>query len=587
MTLLAWRKSYGFGWVEAVVLALYAAVLGAAIPFHEPWADEAQAWVLARDNSFWEIFRYRLHYEGHPVDWYFLLRVLHLAHVPWWALGWCCGVIAFAGVAVWLRWSPFPLVVRVLLPFSFFVLYQYGVVIRSYALFPLLLFGLCALYCAGRRRVVWFAVVAGLLANVCLQGAIVSGIFTLLFGWEIWRERGVVKPGSRKRDPGHPVWWPVVILAVAWGMCVYAAMPAPDEGVVVPNQVSGGVVHRLLLKVIGETPRSAAVRPVEAPVVGIVHPGGGGGIGKRTLRERIAEKLREPVKSSALDAAPLASGGAMKQAAVTVVELFSELLWPIAGSSLLGLLLLGLMLVWARKHGGLVYLVPAGVLWLVGEFLWTTDHHAGLLLLTMVAGCWIAAWRGGLAGGVTRETLRWRKASWVDGLFVVVLGVVLALQVVWSGSAVWKDHRGAYDPGPETARFLMQQPVGLRVAAFHYWSVAMQPYFVRNPFFNLPTAYWQWSSNVFPDALHRRTLDAMPDLVVYTQEQPLADEMRNQILPLNVWTGREPVDPVLADIEGHGYREMRRFCGERFSRGSASFRVCDVVFGQAANAASR
>jgi len=227
------------------------------------------------------------------------------------------------------------------------------------------------------------------------------------------------------------------------------------------------------------------------------------------------------------------------------------------------------------------------VLWLVGEFLWTTDHHAGMLLLTMVAGCWIAAWRGGLAGGVTRETLRWRKASWVDGLFVVVLGVVLALQVVWSGSAVWKDHRGAYDPGPETARFLMEQPVGLRVAAFHYWSVAMQPYFVRNPFFNLPTAYWQWSSNVFPDALHRQTLDAKPDLVVYTQEQPLAGEMRNQILPLNVRTGREPVDPVLADIEGHGYREMRRFCGERFSRGSASFRVCDVVFGQAANAASR
>ena len=76
MNLLAWRKSYGFGGVEAAVLALYAAVLGVAIPFHEPWADEAQAWVIARDSKFWELFRYRLHYEGHPADWYFLLRVL-------------------------------------------------------------------------------------------------------------------------------------------------------------------------------------------------------------------------------------------------------------------------------------------------------------------------------------------------------------------------------------------------------------------------------------------------------------------------------------------------------------------------------
>ena len=392
-----------------------------------------------------------------------------------------------AGVAVWLRWSPFPLVVRVLLPFSFFVLYQYGVVIRSYVLFPPLLFGLCALYCARPRRLVWFAVVAGLLANLCLQGAIVSGIFTVLFGWEIWRERDVVEPGFQRRNPAHPLWWPVAILVVAWGMCVYAAMPAPDEGVVVPNEVSGGAVHRLLVKVIGETPRSAAVRPAEGDA-GIVQPAladdrAVGEDGAPGVRERIAEKLREPVKSSALAAAPQPSGGTMKEAAVTVVELFSELLWPIAGSSLLGLCLLGLMLVWAWRFGGLVYLLSAGVLWLVGEFLWTTDHHAGMLLLTLIAGCWVAAWHGGLAGGGTREMMQWRKASWVDGLFVVVLALVLALQVVWSGSAVWKDRRGTYDPGPETARFLMQQRAGLRIAAFHYWSVAMQPYFARNPFF--------------------------------------------------------------------------------------------------------
>jgi len=272
------------------------------------------------------------------------------------------------------------------------------------------------------------------------------------------------------------------------------------------------------------------------------------------------------------------SGGVIKEAAVTGIELLSEALWPIAGSNVLGFLLLGAMLLWARRHGGLVYFVPAGVLWLVGEFLWTTDHHAGMLLLTLMAGCWVTARRAGVAGVESREGMRWRKASWVDGGFVAVLVVVLVGQVGWSASAVWRDHRGIYDPGPELARYLKTLPVGERVAAFHYWSVAAQPYFARNPFFNLPTAYWQWSANVFPDALHAQTLDARPDVVVYTQEEPLADEMRNQILPLNVRRGGEAVDAVLADIEGRGYRETQRFCGDRFSRLGASFRVCDVVF---------
>jgi hypothetical protein len=561
--LLAWRKRYGFGRVEAFVLALYAAVLAVTIPFHEPWADEAQAFVLARDSSLWEIFRYRLHYEGTPALWHFLLRVLIVAHVPWVAVGWVCGVIAVAGVAVWLRWSPFPMVVRVLLPFTFFVLYQYGVVARSYVLFPLLLFGLCAVYCARSRQVLWFAVVAGLLANLCLQGAIVSGLFTVLYVWELWH--------GRVRASG--LWRAVAVLVVAWGMCVYAAMPAPDVGFAVQDAVSGGVVHRLLVRYVGETARAVAVRPVDGVVTGMVRP-----VVDAGWRERMAVRLQPPAKSSALDAAPVAQQGPVVAAGVAVVELLSELLWPIADSSLLGLALLVLMLWWARAHGGLVYFAPALVLWLVGEFLWTTDHHAGMLLLTLLAGVWLTARRAGLAGVESREGMRWRKASWVDGGFVVVLVIVLAGQVVWSASAVWRDHRGVYDPGPELARYLKTLPAGERVAAFHYWSVAAQPYFARNPFFNLPTAYWQWSANVFPDALHKQTLDARPDVVVYTQEEPLADEMRNQILPLNVRRGGEPVDPVLADIEERGYREAQRFCGERFSRLEASFRVCDVVF---------
>ena len=33
---------------------------------HEPWFDEAQAWVIARDNSLKDILFFIPHYEGHP-----------------------------------------------------------------------------------------------------------------------------------------------------------------------------------------------------------------------------------------------------------------------------------------------------------------------------------------------------------------------------------------------------------------------------------------------------------------------------------------------------------------------------------------
>ena len=52
--------------------------------------------------------------------------------------------------------------------------------------------------------------------------------------------------------------------------------------------------------------------------------------------------------------------------------------------------------------------------------------------------------------------------------------------------------------------------------------------------------------------------------------------MRNQIIPLNA--GPKPIDPVLTDIQQHGYRETHQYCGERFSRLSASFQVCDSIF---------
>ena len=50
--------------------------------FHEPWFDEAQVWMIARDASLYELLFVIPHYEGHPALWSLLLAVPAKLGVP-------------------------------------------------------------------------------------------------------------------------------------------------------------------------------------------------------------------------------------------------------------------------------------------------------------------------------------------------------------------------------------------------------------------------------------------------------------------------------------------------------------------------
>lgn len=61
-------------WRIAVFVA-YIAVVACVMAFHEPWFDEAQSWLIARDASFRDMLLVRPHYEGHPPLWWLMLSV--------------------------------------------------------------------------------------------------------------------------------------------------------------------------------------------------------------------------------------------------------------------------------------------------------------------------------------------------------------------------------------------------------------------------------------------------------------------------------------------------------------------------------
>ena len=111
------------------------AVVAVVMYFHEPWFDEAQSWLIARDSSFADLLTLRPHYEGHPPLWTLLLSIPAKTGVPY-EIG-LKGVqfLCAALLGGWLIFrAPFNRLTIALLPFTYFICFQYGVTARPYAL---------------------------------------------------------------------------------------------------------------------------------------------------------------------------------------------------------------------------------------------------------------------------------------------------------------------------------------------------------------------------------------------------------------------------------------------------------------------
>lgn len=209
----------GLHWPEVTALFLFAAFVAFAIPFHEPWSDEAQAWQLARSLSLDDLFHTYIRYEASPGLWHFLLWVLNRLHVTYAGIHWVCGAIATAAAALLIFKSPFPRYLRLTLPFTYFLLFQYAVIARSYALVPLLLF-LVAIF--WRKRPVPLALLLGLLANLSLHAAVISG--GLAIAWIAERARGRIAQRSSTRTALASA----VVLLTFYAFAIWTAWPPPD-----------------------------------------------------------------------------------------------------------------------------------------------------------------------------------------------------------------------------------------------------------------------------------------------------------------------------------------------------------------------
>jgi hypothetical protein len=180
------------GW-RILALTLFAGWILAVGAYHEPWFDESQAWLLARDSSLSDLLLHRVRYEGSPGLWHALLWLAIRAGLPFAQFHLIAAACAVAGAAVVLWRAPFPPAVRLAILGSYVFAYQYAVVARSYSL-DLLLIPLLAACHADRVARPWrYALLIALIANANAHGFFAAAVVGAEFAWAMiragrWRE---------------------------------------------------------------------------------------------------------------------------------------------------------------------------------------------------------------------------------------------------------------------------------------------------------------------------------------------------------------------------------------------------------------
>lgn len=165
-----------------VVMILFITLTTIGVLHHEPWFDEAQAWLIAQDLGFGELLKY-MKYEGHLFMWFLALMPsakLHLTYpLP---MLFTNVIFAWGAVYILLKKSPFHPILKVLITFSLPIAYQYAVLARPYAMGVMFLFALAALYKDKLERPILYSILITLCANtssMALCGAFAFGVIFL------------------------------------------------------------------------------------------------------------------------------------------------------------------------------------------------------------------------------------------------------------------------------------------------------------------------------------------------------------------------------------------------------------------------
>lgn len=231
----SWAFSKEHGKCDVITLIIYLLGVCTISFFHEPWFDEAQAWAIARSGTIKEILFEIPHYEGHPPLWHLILVPFAKLGAPY-ELSLAVVNIFFItlAVAVLLFKSPFPKLIRCLLPFNFFLFYQYGVISRPYCILVLAMFLAALCYKNRNEYPVKYLLSLALMCAIHSYGIIIAGCLCIVWLIEIFTE--YKKSGKLAGILNDRRCWLMFCLLI-FALLVMAAI-VPDENVYLGGKMS-------------------------------------------------------------------------------------------------------------------------------------------------------------------------------------------------------------------------------------------------------------------------------------------------------------------------------------------------------------
>jgi hypothetical protein len=181
--------------LDFIVVAAYVAISAFTMMHHEPWGDEAQPWLVARDLSFPDFITYFLNNrDGHASLWYVMLLPFAKLGFPYLTMSLIHLTVATTAVTLFVYKSPFSRITKYLWIFSYFMIFEYVILVRMYAVAVMLIFAVAAFYSKRFKHPLLYAVLVFLLFQSSFFCLALGSALLFMFVLEIIKDRRRFRP---------------------------------------------------------------------------------------------------------------------------------------------------------------------------------------------------------------------------------------------------------------------------------------------------------------------------------------------------------------------------------------------------------
>jgi hypothetical protein len=393
---------------EICALVFYAIMHCIITYYHEPWYDEAVAWQIARCASIKDIFLKIPHYEGHPPLWYLVLMPFAKMGADYETSLMILGLV-FSGLAVALILlkSPFPRIVRLLIPFTYYFFYQYSVITRPYCMMMLAFVLVAITYKTRNERPGRHVLSLLFLCLTSAYGIIFAGCICVVWVMEVIREYFTAKKTGLKLNllKDKRTYWLAILLVLA---LILIAMIMPKSDTLAFNssvfsddsKKKNGIIKRLIYTLFAQTAESTCTSALSV--------------------------------EKSLGLAQVDTGS-------------------LIGAVLAGLIILTFIMIYGyQKRKIALFLIPYLIYSVFGAMIYYYQHHVGIVLMFLVFWFWAAS----ESDSSRNLKLGERDLKIVQSGAILFGAILFIVSLFWSIMASINEVRYTYGAGRNEAEFI-------------------------------------------------------------------------------------------------------------------------------------